>query len=291
MRYVRDLKFHHNLVDNCNDDGLEFGARKRNHLIYVYQNLISRCLLTLTLHEMEKMVKARRTAPAAASTSAATSLIFAVARTAALPQRTRPDWSVPNGQTMLAGDHGGPTWPNYFFYHNTVLRSDSSWRGYYGFGIGGRATRGTQRRIFNNIFAQIEGLPDLNFTSADDDQIADGNLHWGFKAGPQFPADKNFFDVQGRGFAFRKAPRPAHWLQHDQFANPRFVRFSTEQNSAIDVRPGHNSPTINAGVSLPDDWFDPLRTSDSAGPDVGAFPIDSLVLRVGVRGRVAVGAD
>ena len=38
IRYIRNLRFHHNLVDNFNDDGIEVGARKRDHQIYVYQN-------------------------------------------------------------------------------------------------------------------------------------------------------------------------------------------------------------------------------------------------------------
>lgn len=290
LRYVRNLKIHHNLVDNCNDDGLEFGARKRNHLIYVYQNLISRCLLTLTLHEMEKDESPPEVDPGSGIYICRNVFDLRRGPYSRTPKEPDPTGAYLNGTTMLAGDHGGPTWPNYFFYHNTVLRTDPSWRGYYGFGIGGRATRGTQRRIFNNIFAQIEDLPNLNFTSADDNQIADGNLHWGFKAGPEFPADRNFFEVQGRGFAFRKTPRPADWLQYDQFANPRFVRFSIESGSAFDVRLRNDSPAINAGVSIPDEWLDPLRDSDADSPDIGAFPVNWQPLNVGVQGRVPVAA-
>ncbi|MBI1313037.1 hypothetical protein GC176_17240 [bacterium] len=289
LRYVRNLKFHHNLVDNCNDDGLEFGARKRNQLIYVYQNLVSRCLLTLTLHEMEKDESPPDVDPGSGIYLCRNVFDLRRGPFSRTPKEPDPTGAYLNGATMLAGDHGGPTWPNYFFYQNTVLRSDPSWRGYYGFGIGGKATRWTQRRVFNNIFAQIDGLPDLNFASADDDLVCDGNLHWSFKAGPEFPADRNFFEVQGRGFAFRKTPRPSGWLQHDQFVDPRFLNFAPEPAASFDVRLSNDSPSINAGVPIPDDWLDPLRDSDVGAPDIGAFPLNAQQLSVGVRGRIRLG--
>jgi hypothetical protein len=283
LRYVRNLKFHHNLVDNCNDDGLEFGARKRNHLIYVFQNRISRCLLTLTLHEMEKDESPPDVDPGSGIYICRNVFDLRRGPFSRTPKEPDPTGAYLNGETMLASDHGGPTWPNYFFYHNTVLRTAPSWRGYYGFGIGGRGTRGTQRRVFNNIFAQIDGLPGLNFASADDDLICDGNLHWGFHAGPQFPAERNFFEEQGRSFAFRKMPRPAHWLQHDQFADPQFASFTTESQAVFDLRLRKDSPAINAGVPIPDDWFDPLRDLDTGQPDIGAFTLNAQPLIVGCR--------
>ena len=38
LRYVKNLQFHHNFVDNFNDDGLECGAKLRWHSIHIHHN-------------------------------------------------------------------------------------------------------------------------------------------------------------------------------------------------------------------------------------------------------------
>jgi hypothetical protein len=44
------VRFHHNLVDNFNDDGIEAGPKRERGRIDIYQNRISRCLSPFTLH-------------------------------------------------------------------------------------------------------------------------------------------------------------------------------------------------------------------------------------------------
>ncbi|MBM79675.1 MAG: hypothetical protein CMJ78_03655 [Planctomycetaceae bacterium] len=279
VRYVKNLKFHHNYMDNFNDDGLEFGARRRGQQIYVYQNIISRCLLTLTLHEMD--ADESPTEIDAATGVFITRNIFDLRRGTFTGPPKQPDetGAYLSGKCNLTGDHGGPDWPNYFFYHNTVLRKDRSWRGYYGFGMGGRGTRRTKRRVFNNIFVQIEGMPGLNFGSATDDIVVDGNLHWGLVDGPSFEGD--YVKKFGRKMAFRRQPYPEAWSKHDQFADPKFTKFETNATAAFDVRLQPNSATIDAGVEIPKEWFDPLRSTDSGVPDLGAFPVGADALVVG----------
>jgi hypothetical protein len=51
LRYVKDLQFHHNLVENFNDDGLEGGPKLRAHTLFIHENLIARVLSPLTQHE------------------------------------------------------------------------------------------------------------------------------------------------------------------------------------------------------------------------------------------------
>ena len=102
------------------------------------------------------------------------------------PKQSDPSGAYLSGGSSLCGDHGSPVWPDYFFYHNTVLRNDNSWRRYYGFGMGGRATRNSRRRVLNNVFWQRTGLPGLAFASGPDDIVVDGNLHWSAAQGPEF---------------------------------------------------------------------------------------------------------
>jgi len=203
------------------------------------------------------------------------------------PKELDADGSYLHGGCNMTGDHGGPTWPNYYFYHNTAIRTDMSWRGYYGFGIGGRGTRYTQRRVFNNIFVQLSGMPGLNFGAADHDVIVDGNLHWGLIDGRSFTGDyaKKF----GRKMAFRRKPYPDAWSLKDIYADPRFKLLNATSNE-FDVRLTDASPAIDAGVELPESWFDPLRGSDNERPDLGAFPKSYEPLNVGRYGRIRVGS-
>ena len=293
LRYLHDLRFHHNLVDNFNDDGLEFGAKKHDHLIHVYQNRVSRCLLTLTLHQMDTGESAAK----AGETSGVyiTRNIFdlrdGVFR--GYPQEQDPSGKYRRVPGMLCGDHGSPTWPNYYFYHNTVLRTDPSWRGYYGCGIGGRATRDSRRRVFNNIFVQEQGLPGLVFSSGPDDIQIDGNLHWGLREGPGVVGD--FFKTHGRRGAFRRKPYPKTWMVHDVFADPKLVAVAGAGPHRVGVSVRTGSPAIDAGVTLPSGpagpWHDPLRESDRGRPDIGAVPAGQKPWSVGIGGRVTLAGE
>ncbi len=54
MRYLKGLRFHHNLVENFNDDGLECGPKLRDHTLFISQNRIGPCLIPLSQHELDK---------------------------------------------------------------------------------------------------------------------------------------------------------------------------------------------------------------------------------------------
>ena len=300
LRYLHNLGFHHNLVDNFNDDGLEFGAKKHDHLIHVYQNLVSRCLLTLTLHQMDTGESAAKAGESSGIyiTRNIFDLRGGVFR--GYPREPDPAGMYRRKTGTLCGDHGSPTWPNYYFYHNTVLRIEPSWRGYYGCGVGGRATRGSRRRVFNNIFLQTQGLPGLVFSSGPDDIQVDGNLHWGLLQGPKFEED--FFKVQGRRGAFRKKPYPDSWMVHDVFDDPKLLPLGGEGGAGgpggeggaggAGVSLGPGSAAVNAGVALPEGpegpWHDPLRAADAGRPDIGAVPRGHKPWTVGIGGRVTL---
>ena len=50
LHHADELRFHHNLVDNFNDDGIEVGPKKERGRAFIYQNVITRCLNPFTLH-------------------------------------------------------------------------------------------------------------------------------------------------------------------------------------------------------------------------------------------------
>ena len=293
LRYLHNLRFHHNQVDNFNDDGLEFGARKHDHLIHVYQNRVSRCLLTLTLHQMDTGESAAEAGEASGVyiTRNIFDLRDGVFR--GYPREADPAGTYRRVTGMLCGDHGSPTWPNYYFYHNTVLRTDPSWRGYYGCGVGGRATRASRRRVFNNIFVQVDGLPGLNFSSGPDDVLVDGNLHWGLREGPGVVGD--FFKTHGRRGAFRRKPYPKSWMVHDVFADPKLTPIDGAGPHRVGVILAAGSAAIDAGAALPGGpegpWHDPLRESDRGQPDIGAVPAGQKPWTVGIGGRVTLTGD
>ncbi|NQV25111.1 MAG: right-handed parallel beta-helix repeat-containing protein [Rhodopirellula sp.] len=280
LRYVRDLKFHHNLVDNFNDDGVEFGARKRDQLIYVYQNRISRCLLPFTLHEMEQDESPPEVDPGSGVFITRNIVDLRRGTFKGPPKEPDPSGSYLNQSGALFADHGGPTWPNYYFYHNTILRSDPAWRGYYGFGSGGQGTRRTTRRVLNNIFVQAQGIPGLNFASGTDDIFVDGNIHWGLLDGPAYQED--FFVKHSNWRSFPDRTKPEGWMEHDLFADPKLTRLTADANADFDPSLQSSSPAVDAGVTISPDWFDPLKAQDSGKPDIGALPLGVQTEPVGL---------
>jgi len=284
IRYVDGLNFHHNYFDHFNDDGIEVGARKRDHLLHIHQNLISRCALTLTLHEMEVDEGAHEVDEGRGVFVMRNVIDLRGGILKYLPKEEDPSGAYMKSPGALAGDHGSPIWPDYHFYHNTVIRPNGAWRGYYGHGIGGRGTRGNRRSLLNNCFVQLEGLPGLNFSSVPEGYEIDGNLHWGLLDGPSYKGD--FFKQMGRRMAFRKMPYPERWMRNDVFADPKFRKLTSGWEDDFDLSLNRGSPAENMGVKVPEKWPDPLRASDPGRPDLGAMPMGTKPWRVGIRGRL-----
>jgi len=281
---VKRLDFHHNLVDNFNDDGIEPGPKRAERRVLIRQNLISRCLLTFSLHGD------RGPGPIVESAPGSGVYIFRNVIDLRPPIRKTPprtaDGAEEAGQiSTLCSDHGSPIWPNYFFYQNTVLAGPPPWRAHYAFGFGARGTLGNRRGVFNNIFVTMEGLPGLAVTPAEGYQM-DGNLHWSVAEGAKAPA--NFFEKFRKSKAFEDSRKsyPPGWMANDLFADPKFVALDPDWRGAMDLRLRQGSPAVGAGVAIPEDWPDPLRAAGR--PDIGAFPAGTEAFAVGVRGRVPV---
>ena len=281
---MRNLKFHHNLVENFDDDALYLTLSRARvpANLWIYQNRLNRSLTMFAftgprdiavgpgVHIFRNILDFRRRTLSGPPTSADKDAVT-----------TKDDWS---RLGRPCGDHGGPTWEPMFVYHNTVICEDRVFRSYYGAGWGGH-TRASRRRVFNNVFLHLKGMPGLNFSGPADDCIADGNLHWSVESGSKRAAD--FFTKFRTSKAFdasKKRYRPGN-AAHDRYADPLFTRFSGKPGDALDLRLRPTSPAIDAGVLIPKTRPDPLRNTDRGKPDLGALPKGRKLWQVGPRSR------
>ncbi|MBX6315184.1 MAG: DUF1565 domain-containing protein [Isosphaeraceae bacterium] len=293
LRYVKGLRFHHNLVENFNDDGLECGPKLRDHTLFLSQNRIGACLIPLSQHEVDKD-ESPLDHDAQAGVFVFRNVIDLRDGTYKSPP-TQPD---PTGSFLheeghLVGDHGGPIWPVIHFYHNTVLRKTPVFRDSFLFGLGAQGLRHTERDVFNNIFVQIDRVPGVGFVGMK--QAAPlregGNLLWGMKEGPTRKRDLfTRFRSSALFEASRKWYEPG-WTTDDRIADPRFVHLAADRSTPTDLRLKLDSPAVDAGVPIPAEWPDPLRDADHGQADIGALPYGAEPWGVGVDGRMPVFGD
>ncbi len=288
LRFAKDLRFHHNFVDNFNDDGLECGPKLRAHTLFVYQNRIGRCLIPLTQHEIDKDESPTDHDPKAGVFVYRNVIDLRGGTYKSPPAQPDPGGAFLREEGHLVGDHGGPVWPVLRFYHNTALRHTPVFRDYFLFGLGAQGLRNTERDVFNNIFVQTERVPGVNFTGMKqaENLREGGNLIWGMKDGPAFKGDA--FAKFRASPLFRDSTRryESGWTTHDRLADPRFERLPADESLAADLRLRADSPAVNAGQKLPAEWPDPLRGTDKDGPDAGVLPLGAEPWGVGVDGRV-----
>jgi hypothetical protein len=188
----------------------------------------------------------------------------------------------------FAGDHGSPGWEKMDIYNNTILCGDPP---RYDYGTGGiihGMGSGTKRRVVNNIFYQIHGLPGQSLPPADVDLEARNNLFWSATDGATFSPDQ--WCVKFRDSADGKK-RP-EWTKDDKFADPLFEKISTDWREPVDLRLKKGSPAIAAGLQS-----DPTNTQkivelhgleefSTTHPDLGAVAHGGWPDRIGCRERV-----
>jgi hypothetical protein len=122
------------------------------------------------------------------------------------------------------------------------------------------------------------------------DLAVDGNLHWSVGMGAQHEGAFLPKDQQPPPAWFEESKKiyPPGWTAHDVFGDPKFVDFTPAWTDDDDLRIEQGSPAVNAGVSLSEDWPDPLRSTDAGKPDLGALPLGTETWGVGVRGRFSM---
>lgn len=174
------------------------------------------------------------------------------------------------------------------FYHNTLLRETSVFRDNYLFGLAVAGLRHTERDIFNNLFVQMDKVPGVNFVAVTEagPLREGGNLLWGVKDGTSLKGDPFAkFRASTLFNASKKFHEPG-WTTQDRIADPHFVRLTTDDSQAVDLRLQADSAAVNAGISLSSEWPDPFREADVNQPDIGVLPFGESPWGVGVDNRI-----
>lgn len=287
LRYAKNLRFHHNYVDNFNDDGLECGAKLRWHSIFIHHNRIGACLGVLQQHEIDK-----DESPATHDPDSGLFIYRNIFDQRAgvyygLPSKPDPSGAFLRSEGHLLSDHGSPTYPVMRVYHNTFLRRLPVWRNYFLFGLAGKGLRNTERDVFNNLFVQADRVPGGVVLGKTAGALREGgNLVWGVKEGPLKMVDP--FARLRRSPLFEDSKRVYEpgWTTRDIVADPKFVKLHPDPLEASDLRLSSSSPAIDAGEPLPKSWPDPLSGQDRGKPDIGAIPFGARPWGVGVDGRI-----
>ncbi|MEX0819852.1 MAG: hypothetical protein WD070_09660, partial [Pirellulaceae bacterium] len=291
---VKNVRFHHNLLDNISDDGIfltagtAYDGTTPGGNVHIYQNLLSRCLTTFAFgvgHGRQKMTPDGRQAGSGVFIYRN---VFDFRRPVMYTQPAEDESHI-TSYGRVAGDHGGPLWEPMTVYHNTFLHVDPPWRGYYLSGLGGHLAEGSMRRLFNNLVVQADGPPGhvLPPVVPSIDFQADGNLHWSYLE--PSTAEKLFSRFRGSpDFETSKQLYHPGWTANDVVADPQLARFPADWRVETDCRIGGDSPAVDSGVKLPGDWPEPLRNLDREHPDIGAIAAGMLPWPVGVGGRLSV---
>ena len=161
---VRNVQFHHNLLDNVSDDGIfltattAYDGTTPGGNTHIYQNLLRRCLTTFAFgvgHGRQKMTASGR------QTGGGVFIyrnVFDLREPVHYQQPAEGEPAVTSAG-RVSGDHGGPLWEPMTIYHNTILLREPPFRSYYAAGLGSHVAGGSMRRLFNNLIVQSQGRP------------------------------------------------------------------------------------------------------------------------------------
>ncbi|RBP45453.1 hypothetical protein DES53_103453 [Roseimicrobium gellanilyticum] len=288
LRFAKGLQFHHNFVDNFNDDGLECGPKLRDHTLFIYQNRIGACLGTFQQHEMNK-----DESPLDHDAKTGVFIYRNVIDSRKgvyyhVPSEPDPSGDFLHHEGALVGDHGGPIWPVMHVYHNTILRRGPVFRDYFLFGLGAQGLNHTEREVYNNIFVQWDKVPGTGFAGIKEaGQLREaGNILWGVKDGPtQTQAAFSKFRSSPMFVSSQKRYEPG-WTTHDRVVDPGLTRVPNKASDVVDATLRTTSAAIDSGYGIPAEWPDSLRAWEREKPDVGALPLEVQPWGVGVDERI-----
>lgn len=260
-----NLKFHHNLVDFFQDDGIYLSQMYPRHLfmgegarIEIYENLFQRALTPIAFGGMEDTrddIYIYRN-------------IFDLRGGVnyGRPSEKNPDIQ-PAPATRVMSDHGSPPWPKMSIYHNTFLLQSARRTGA---GTLGHLGEEHPRAVFNNIYYIFKGIGAWQPPAPATGQ-SDGNMLWSPANGA---SRANVFDRFRKSAAFVESQsvyKPG-FTANSIVSDPRFKNVTPDWPAEVDLRLLTDSPAINAGVSIPADWPDSRQKTDQRRPDIGALP-------------------
>jgi hypothetical protein len=267
------VKFHHNLVDFFQDDGIYLSQMYPRHLyngngahIEIYENLFTRSLTPLAFGGLE-------------DTGDDIYIYRNIFDLRGGVNYGRPSEKNPNvapySTSRALSDHGGPPWPKMSIYHNTFVTLG----GKIGLGTMGHIRAGYPRAVFNNIFFNFGSLGRVQPPGHELGQ-SDGNAFW---SPTGQTSALNYFDRYRKSSAFAdsKSVYPAGFTSNSVAADPRFLKVSPDWPEQLDLRLNPASPAVNAGAPLPVEWPDSRRGQDPGRPDIGSLPLRSKPFAVG----------
>lgn len=275
-----NVRFHHNLVENLQDDGLYLSPMYFRHRldkidpeIHIHENVFRGMLTALAFGGTETTTRDR---------------IFIYRNLFDLrapvytgrPSAKQAGIVVSRGKLM--GDHGSPPWPTMTIYQNTFVMADGS-RDAAMAALGGSHTQ-RPRRVFNNIFYHFGGLPGYVEADPATNGVEDGNVYAAdkiddkvaaaffqrFRASPQFAKSKDLY--------------PPGSTTHSRVGPAGFMKNKRDGAVENDYRLRPDSAAVGAGVALPAEWPDPLRAKDKEKIDAGALPLDAKMFPYGRKG-------
>jgi hypothetical protein len=297
--YGDNLSFHHNWVNNLNDEGLFVDAVNADSTkpfnMKIYQNVIVKTLSAISFagaHEEGHWTIYRN-------------LIDLRRPTAGFRPRRPGDKDVWRyGHFPKSNSPDGP----YDLFQNTFLVYDqvaqASFMHYR------NTTESHPRRSFNNLFIAVNPDADADgaitfIPSPSFPAQTDGNNY--YRMGVAVKAPYRYLEYTYNGvtypartfanlgelrasqlFTQSQSQYPPGYEAHSIEADPQFRRIGADGlfRETDDLRLGDASPAIATGVPLPDELraLDPLAPA-GGNPDIGAYPYGSGPLQVGVDGR------
>ena len=272
-----NVNFHHNLIENMQDDGIYLSPMYFRHKLdkvdprlLIHENVFRKMLTALAFGGTETENRDQ---------------VFIYRNLFDLrddiptgrPGGKRDAPGMSKGKVI--GDHGSPPWSAMTIYHNTFVSSEPARdAGMVTFG----ATKSERpRRVFNNIYYHFARLPGYTGPLASNQAIEDGNLFWSNQAEPKV-TEKFFTKFRAsEEFNLSKKLHPPGSSSQSLLADPKFLKVVADPANANDYRLSKESPAVDTGVMLPEDWPDPLRKADSGKPDLGALPLNTEPFKVG----------
>lgn len=280
----RNIRFHHNWVDNFQDDAMYLSAPSPyfNDGIFIQQNLISHTLMAFGANS--------RGGPDGSIFIARNIADLRQGAHANRPSPKNPEGVLDNYHIFLMHGREKLGVESISFYQNTFICPVTGGDAYAHRTLNSTNDR-TVRRVFNNLCVYLNRypLPPGDRTPLDDIQV-DGNLHW--SPAPDAQPPQGFLEKARtcKASEHNKAKYPEGWEKSAVLGDPKFAAFGASPQAVNDYRLQPDSPAIGKGIVLPAELEDPLRPKDGTRPDIGALAKGAEPLRVGIHSRIEAGA-
>lgn len=263
-----DVKFHDNLIENLQDDGIYLSPMYLRHRldktdpqIHIYANTFRQLLTPLAFGgdrpEANDQVLIYRN-------------LFDLTEpvNTGRPSTRQPLPNFSFGKPL--GDHGSPPWSAMNIYHNTFVMAEPARDAAMNTLGSNRDARA--RRVFNNLFLHRSRLPAFVAPPTEHNVVSDGNWYWFPNADEKQTSGLFAKYLKSAEYETSKKVYPAGCETNSRCADPKVIDFPSDPHTAYNAHLAPGSPLIDAGVAIPTDWPDPAREHDAGQPDIGAFP-------------------